>query len=564
MGHILVVDDEPAIVAVVCGRLEQEGFAVRAVASGEEALAHIDAEPSDLMVLDVMLPGIDGFEVLRRLRGAGCPVPVIMLTARDEDVDKIVGLELGADDYLAKPFNPRELSARIRAVLRRQAELKALQVRMQEEGEPAERLRFDHPRRQVWFLGQPLELRPKEYDLLHFLARHRGQVFSRDALLSHVWGLESYIGERTVDVHVRRLRKALAAVDPDAQVILTEWGVGYQLLTATYLLTTLLVLIVLSVVVYFSTSFYLDRRLETELDAQADFYAAYAASLAADEWALSRLAPTMASLFAPQADLTVRFFSANNGALLAATQDIGPEPSRVALRELHYRSPAVFTPSSRDLPHRRYAARQIAIGGETIGVVEVSRSTLPGENFLTTLRTILLAAVLLAALASLLVSVFLARWLSGPIREMERATQHIAAGDLDVRLGDYSPDEVGRLARSIDHMAGRLKHLESARAVHRRDLPRPAHATHGHQRAAGQPDRQRRPGRAAFARDRRAGGRPTDPAGQPTARFLPLARRAVEAGSPSRGRWRHRPRRRRPVRRTGQPSQRRAERRVSP
>jgi DNA-binding response OmpR family regulator len=229
MGHILVVDDEPAIVAVVCGRLEQEGFAVRAVASGEEALAHIDAEPSDLMVLDVMLPGIDGFEVLRRLRGAGCPVPVIMLTARDEDVDKIVGLELGADDYLAKPFNPRELSARIRAVLRRQAELKALQVRMQEEGEPAERLRFDHPRRQVWFLGQPLELRPKEYDLLHFLARHRGQVFSRDALLSHVWGLESYIGERTVDVHVRRLRKALAAVDPDAQVILTEWGVGYQL-----------------------------------------------------------------------------------------------------------------------------------------------------------------------------------------------------------------------------------------------------------------------------------------------------------------------------------------------
>ncbi len=237
-----------------------------------------------------------------------------------------------------------------------------------------------------------------------------------------------------------------------------------QRLTATYLLTTLLVLIGLSVAIYFSTSFYLDQRLETELNAQADFYAAYAASLAPDERSLASLAPTMASLFAPQADLTVRFFSASNGALLAATQDIGPEPSRVALRELRYRSPTVFTPPSRDLPHRRYAARQIAIGGETTGVVEVSRSTLPGENFLTTLRTILLAAVLLAALASLLVSVFLARRLSGPIREMERATQHIAAGDLDVRLGDYSPDEVGRLARSIDHMAGRLKHLESARA----------------------------------------------------------------------------------------------------
>jgi DNA-binding response OmpR family regulator len=229
VGHILVVDDEPAIVAVVRGRLEQEGFAVRAVASGEEALAHIDADPPDLLVLDVMLPGLDGFEVLRRLRGAGCSVPVVMLTARDEDVDKIVGLELGADDYLAKPFNPRELSARIRAVLRRQAELKALQARVREGGEPAEGLHFDHPRRQVWFLGQPLELRPKEYDLLHFLAQNRGQVFSRDALLSHVWGLESYIGERTVDVHVRRLRAKLAAVDPDAQVILTEWGVGYRL-----------------------------------------------------------------------------------------------------------------------------------------------------------------------------------------------------------------------------------------------------------------------------------------------------------------------------------------------
>jgi DNA-binding response OmpR family regulator len=229
MGHILVVDDEPAIVAVVRGRLEQEGFAVRAVASGEEALAYVDADSPDLVVLDVMLPGIDGFEVLRRLRGEGCTLPVIMLTARDEDVDKIVGLEMGADDYLAKPFNPRELSARIRAVLRRQAELKALQERVKDEGEPDERLRFDHPRRQAWFLGQPLDLRPKEYDLLHFLAQNRGRVFSRDALLSHVWGIESYIDERTVDVHVRRLRGKLAVVDPDAQVILTEWGVGYRL-----------------------------------------------------------------------------------------------------------------------------------------------------------------------------------------------------------------------------------------------------------------------------------------------------------------------------------------------
>jgi DNA-binding response OmpR family regulator len=235
MSRILVVDDEPAIATVVRERLEREGFAVRTVASGEEALDHLDADPADLVVLDVMLPGIDGFEVLRRLRGSGCQVPVIVLTARDEDVDKIVGLELGADDYLVKPFNPRELSARIRAVLRRQAELKNLEIRLAraeaaaEEPGPDEGLRFDHSRRQAWFRGQLLDLRPKEYDLLHFLVQHRGQVFTREALLSHVWGHEGYIDERTVDVHVRRLRGKLAAVDSDARVILTEWGVGYRL-----------------------------------------------------------------------------------------------------------------------------------------------------------------------------------------------------------------------------------------------------------------------------------------------------------------------------------------------
>jgi DNA-binding response OmpR family regulator len=238
MDHILVVDDEPAIVTVVRERLEREGFRVWAVASGEEALAHLGTEPADLVVLDVMLPGIDGFEVLRRLRGAGDTVPVIVLTARDEDVDKIVGLELGADDYLAKPFNPRELSARIRAVLRRQAELRALQARVALEGtvvgegptlSEVQGLRFDHSHRQAWFRGQSLTLRPKEYDLLHFLAQHPGQVFTREALLTHVWGHERYIDERTVDVHVRRLRSKLAATAPDVQVILTEWGVGYRL-----------------------------------------------------------------------------------------------------------------------------------------------------------------------------------------------------------------------------------------------------------------------------------------------------------------------------------------------
>jgi DNA-binding response OmpR family regulator len=226
MSHILVVDDEPSIVAVVRDRLEREGLSVRAVASGEEALAHVDADPPDLVVLDVMLPGIDGFEVLRRLRSTGHAVPVVVLTARDEDVDKIVGLEMGADDYLVKPFNPRELSARIRAILRRQAEVKALEDRVAQMGaaldeagpqadagttETGGGLHFDHAR------------------LLCFLSAHRGQVFSRDVLLDRVWGYESHVDERTVDVHVRRLRVKLAAVAPDTPVILTEWGVGYRL-----------------------------------------------------------------------------------------------------------------------------------------------------------------------------------------------------------------------------------------------------------------------------------------------------------------------------------------------
>ncbi len=232
MRHILVVDDEPAIVTVVRDRLEREGFAVRAAASGEEALAGVESDPPDMVVLDVMLPGIDGFEVLRRLRSAGHRVPVIMLTARDEDVDKIVGLELGADDYVVKPFNPRELCARVRAVLRRQAASRSQGAdapATSEDGGTQEGLRFDDPRRRVWFHGQALELRPREYDLLYFLSRHRGQVFTRQVLLSRVWGRDSFINERTIDVHVRRLRSKLAAIAPDDEIILTEWGVGYRL-----------------------------------------------------------------------------------------------------------------------------------------------------------------------------------------------------------------------------------------------------------------------------------------------------------------------------------------------
>jgi signal transduction histidine kinase len=254
-------------------------------------------------------------------------------------------------------------------------------------------------------------------------------------------------------------------------------------LATTYLLTTLFIVLTLSAAVYLATAFYLDERLEAELAAQADFYAAYAANLARDEITLAGLAPTMVGFFAPQAELNVRLFAVRDGSLLAATQDIGPQPSRVALLALGYRSPTLFTQPSRDLPRRRYAARPITVGQppnqKTIGVVEVSRSSLSSEHFLASLRQILLAALLAASVLSLVVSVLVAQRLSRPIRAMERATRRMAAGDLDARVGNcpgdiypqdaypgdtYPEDELGRLAASINHMAERLTHLEAARA----------------------------------------------------------------------------------------------------
>lgn len=241
---ILVVDDEPAIVQVISERLAREGFAVHAVGDGESGLAAVGEDPPDLVILDLMLPDVDGIEVLRRLRHSGHDLPVIILTARDDDVDIVVGLELGADDYVVKPFNPRELAARVRAVLRRRAEALALAARVTSleaqlpsavtdeaatQAVPPRGLHFDHPARRAWFAGELLDLRPREYDLLYYLAQHRGQVLSRFALLDRVWGTAEFIDDRTVDVHVHRLRQKLASADPAADPIHTERGIGYRL-----------------------------------------------------------------------------------------------------------------------------------------------------------------------------------------------------------------------------------------------------------------------------------------------------------------------------------------------
>ena len=241
---ILVVDDEPAIVQVISERLSREGFSVRTAFDGESALAGAFQATPGLVILDLMLPDMDGFEVLRQLRQGGFDVPVIILTARDDDVDVVVGLELGADDYVVKPFNPRELAARVRAVLRRRAEALALAARVanleaqlsttpfaQVDPQSAAPggLHFDQPARRVWFAGQLLDLRPREYDLLLCLAEHRGQVLSRSTLLDRVWGIAEFIDVRTVDVHVHRLRQKLAEVDPAREPIHTERGIGYRL-----------------------------------------------------------------------------------------------------------------------------------------------------------------------------------------------------------------------------------------------------------------------------------------------------------------------------------------------
>ena len=217
---ILVVDDEAHIVDLVRLYLEREGYRVRRAASGQAALNEVRSHPPAMVILDVMLPGMDGFEVCRRLR-AESQVPVLMLTARDEDLDKIIGLELGADDYLTKPFNPREVVARVRAILRR-AEPAAAGEAVVHVGD----LVVDAARREVTVGERQVDLRAKEFDLLLHLARHRGLVRTREQLLSQVWGYDFEGQTRTVDVHVAHLRKKIAG---GTVRIETVTGVGYKL-----------------------------------------------------------------------------------------------------------------------------------------------------------------------------------------------------------------------------------------------------------------------------------------------------------------------------------------------
>ena len=217
---ILVVEDEASIASFVSLYLKNAGYDVKAVSTGSAALTQVAAESPALIILDLMLPDLDGIEICRRIRKTS-DVPILMLTARDEDVDKIIGLEVGADDYLTKPFNPRELVARVKSVLRR-----AAPERRRDESKELRHgdLSINAGRREVKVGSDEIQLAPKEFDLLWELLDHRGLVLTRDQLLERVWGYTFAGDTRTVDVHVRQLRRKLG----DASPIVTVWGVGYK------------------------------------------------------------------------------------------------------------------------------------------------------------------------------------------------------------------------------------------------------------------------------------------------------------------------------------------------
>ena len=226
-GTVLVVDDEPTIVEIVGTYIERAGFEVHRAADGPEALRLADLQRPDLVVLDVMLPGLDGIEVMRRLQeGPGAPVAVILLTARGEESDRLIGLRHGADDYVVKPFSPAELVARVEAVMRR--------VSPPDEDEdgpsPIEhgRLRVEPATRRAFLDGAELDLTLREFELLAHLVAHPGRVFSRDQLMEAVWEYPFFIDTSTVTVHIRRLRAKLGDDPANPSHIETVWGVGYR------------------------------------------------------------------------------------------------------------------------------------------------------------------------------------------------------------------------------------------------------------------------------------------------------------------------------------------------
>ncbi|MGH2996305.1 MAG: response regulator [Gaiellaceae bacterium] len=227
---VLLVDDEESIQKLLGFSLEKAGYRVVRARDGEEALARFRGEPVDLVVLDLMLPKVDGLDVCRRLRSERSAVPIIMLTARGDEVDKVIGLELGADDYITKPFSIREFMSRVKALLRR-AQLPPVGAR--DEVLELDGLRIDTARRSVDVRGEPVQLTYLEFELLRTLARNPGRVFTRKALLEGLWGGAEYRDPRTIDVHVRHLREKIERDPAEPEFIFTVRGAGYRFRDAT-------------------------------------------------------------------------------------------------------------------------------------------------------------------------------------------------------------------------------------------------------------------------------------------------------------------------------------------
>ena len=222
MPTVLVVDDEPIVREVVCSYLRREGYRTLEAGDGDSARRLVERDSPALVVLDLMLPGADGLELCRWIRGRS-ELPVIMLTARGEEADRIVGLELGADDYVTKPFSPRELVARVKTVLRRTGSRPTAGEQLLFDD-----LTLDARTREVTKRGRELKLTAKEFDLLWFLARHPRQVFSRDQLMDRVWGYSAALDTGTVTVHVRRVREKIEDDPAHPRFLQTVWGVGYR------------------------------------------------------------------------------------------------------------------------------------------------------------------------------------------------------------------------------------------------------------------------------------------------------------------------------------------------
>jgi len=224
-ARILLVDDEQPVQKLLSYPLEKDGYEVVPALDGQEALNEFDRQPFDLVVLDIMLPKVDGLEVCRQLR-AKSSVPIIMLTAKAEEIDKVLGLELGADDYITKPFSMREFRSRVRAALRRAG----MVTEMDGEEDPLERgdLRIDFAKRAVDLRGEPVQLTYVEFEILAVLAAHPGRVYTRDMLLDRIWGDSAFRDQRTIDVHIRHLREKLERDAKVPEYLVTVRGVGYR------------------------------------------------------------------------------------------------------------------------------------------------------------------------------------------------------------------------------------------------------------------------------------------------------------------------------------------------